>query len=85
MCLSCLTHENELPNNCKQVNIYAFLYHLKNAFLQLILNLQFLSCLHQLNSFHSESEIIFANDEHRILRGLSFIFALFDLLEKYVN
>ena len=41
--------------------------------------MQFLSCLHQLNSSHSQSEIIFTNDEHTILRGLSFIFALFDL------
>ena len=41
--------------------------------------------IHQLNSFHSQSEIIFTKDEHTILRGLSFIFALFDLFEKYVN
>ena len=39
----------------------------------------------QLNYFHSQLEIIFTNDEHTILRGLSFIFALFDLFEKYVN
>ena len=26
----------------------------------------------------------FTNDEHTILRGLSFIFALFDIFEKYV-
>ena len=32
--------------------------------------------------FPFSSEIIFANDEHTILRGLSFIFALFDLFEK---
>ena len=52
-----------------------------------IINTEFaiLSRLHQLNSFHSQSEIIFTNDEHTILRGLSFIFALFELFEKYVN
>ena len=36
-------------------------------------------------SFHSQSEIVFTNNEHTILRGLSFIFALFDLFEKYVK
>ena len=33
----------------------------------------------------SQSKVIFTNDEHTILTGLSFIFALFDLFEKYVN
>ena len=41
--------------------------------------------IHQLNSFRSQSEIIFTNDEHTILRRLSFIFSLFDLFEKYVH
>ena len=36
------------------------------------------------NSFH-QSENIFTNDEHTILRGLSFIFALFDQFEKLLN
>ena len=50
-----------------------------------MLNLQFLSCLHQLNSFQSQSEIIFTNDEHTIFMGLPSILALFDLFEKYIN
>ena len=41
--------------------------------------------IHQLSYFHSQSEIIFTNNEHTIFRGLSFIFALFDLFEKHVN
>ena len=84
MYLSCLTHVNELPN-VSTANIYEFLYHMKNTFLLLIMNLQFLSCLHQINSFHSQSEIIFTSDEHTVLRGLSSIFALFDLFENYAN
>ena len=45
-----------------------------------------------INSLHlfykelfSQSETIFTNDEHAILRRLSVTFALFDLFEKYVN
>ena len=33
----------------------------------------------------SQSETIFTNDEHTILRTFSFIFALFDLFEKYYS
>ena len=49
----------------------------------------FLYLIHLLHLFYiklfSQSETIFTNDEHTILRRLSFIFALFDLFEKYVN
>ena len=33
----------------------------------------------------SQSETIFTNDEHAILRRLLFIFESFDIFEKYVN
>ena len=44
-----------------------------------------ISIMYQQSFFHSQSEIIFTNDEHTILRRLSFIFALFDLFERHVN
>ena len=53
-----------------------------------IINTEFaisIMSIHQLNYFHSQSEIIFTNDGHTILRGLSSIFALFHLFEKHVN
>ena len=33
----------------------------------------------------SQSETIFTDDEHKILRSFLFIFTLLDLFEKYVN
>ena len=49
----------------------------------------FLYLIHLLHVFYiklfSESETIFTNDEQTFLRRLSFIFALFNLFEKYVN
>ena len=45
--------------------------------------------IHLLHLFYikrfSQSETIFTNDKHTILRRLSFIFVLFDLFEKYIN
>ena len=45
--------------------------------------------IHLLHLFYiklfSQSETIFTNDELTILRMISFIFALFDLFEEYVN
>ena len=49
----------------------------------------FLYLIHLLDLFYiklfSQSETIFTNDEHTIFRRLSFIFALLDLFENYVN
>ena len=49
----------------------------------------FLYLIHLLYLFYiqlfSQSETIYTNDEHTILRRLLFIFTLFDLFEKYVN
>ena len=49
----------------------------------------FLYLIHLLYLFYiklfSQSETIFTNDEHKMLSRLSFIFALFDLFEKYAN
>ena len=49
----------------------------------------FLYLIHLLHLFYFklffQSETTFTNDEHTILRRLSFIFALFDLFEKHVN
>ena len=42
-------------------------------------------CIYFYIKLFSQSEDIFTNDEHTIMKRLSFIFALFDLLEKYVN
>ena len=49
----------------------------------------FIYLIHLLYLFYiklfSQSENMFTNDEHQILSRLSFIFALFDLFERYVN
>ena len=49
----------------------------------------FLYLIHLLHLFYIklffQSKTTFTNDEHTILRRLSFIFALFDLFEKHVN
>ena len=83
MCLSCLTHVNDLPKASLQTGQYLCVFISHEIYVSVI-NTEFaiLSCLHHLNSFHSQSEIIFTNDEYTILRGLSFIFSLFDQFEK---
>ena len=108
MYLSCLNHVNKLPNvSTASRPIFMRFYIQKYVS---VINLQFLSCLHQLNELEmipnwqflclgkmflylihflhlfyiklfSQSEIIFTNNEHAILRRLLFIFALFDLFK----
>ena len=73
MYLSCLTHVNELPNVSTATSQYLCVFISHEKYVSII-NIEFVISIMStpLNSFHSQSEIIFTN-EHAILRGLSSI------------
>ena len=84
MYLSCLTYANELPNVSTATGQYLCVFISHEKYVSVI-NTEFaISIMSTPTKFFSQSEIIFTNDEHTIW-GLSFIFSLFDLFEKYVN
>ena len=70
MYLSCLTHLNELPN-VSTANRSIFMQFISHEKYVAVINTEFAISVMSTptNSFHSQSEIIFTNDEQRILRG----------------